>query len=74
VDLDPVQDVDDVVAPGRRRWRDRSGYERRPALGLLPWFAGLRRAFVLRFEVFFDIGPRGYRSFGLHPSESAAAT
>ena len=30
--------------------------DQRPAFGLLPWFAFLRRAFVRRFAVFFDIG------------------
>ena len=34
----------------------------RPRLGLRPWLAFLRRALVLRFEVFFDIGARAYRS------------
>jgi hypothetical protein len=59
-DLDAVQDLDRVVpARGRRRGNGRS-YDLRPAFGLLPWLAFLRRALVLRFEVFFDIGQEGY--------------
>jgi len=30
-------------------------YERRPALGRLPWFALFRRALIRRFFVFFDM-------------------
>jgi hypothetical protein len=30
----------------------------RPALGLVPWLAGLRRAFVRRLLVRFDIGAK----------------
>jgi hypothetical protein len=30
-------------------------------LGFLPWFALFRRMRALRFFVFFDIGPTGYR-------------
>ena len=33
----------------------------RPQLGFLPWFALFRRMRALRFLVFFDIGPTGYR-------------
>ena len=42
----------------------------RPALGLRPWLAFLRRALVLRFEVFFDIGAAAYRDGprGHHPA------
>jgi hypothetical protein len=30
----------------------------RPALGLVPWLAFLRRALILRFVVFFDMEGR----------------
>ncbi|OWY60905.1 hypothetical protein B7486_66665, partial [cyanobacterium TDX16] len=69
-DVDAVAALDDLLTPRRRRrgerWR-RAGRRRgrcrqfRPALGFCPWFAFLRRAFVLRLSVFFDIGGAGYR-------------
>lgn len=37
-----------------------SGGQPRPALGLVPWFAFLRRALTFFFVVFFDIGVERY--------------
>ena len=56
--LHAVEDVDDVVAPGRRRRGHRVGRQPRPMLGRLPWLALERRIRAFFFLVFLDIrGP-----------------
>ena len=57
-DLDAVEDLDDVVGPGRRCRRDEAGAQlpRFPAFGFVPWLAFDVRAFIFRLAVFFDIG------------------
>ena len=57
-----VQLLDDLAAPGGRRRAQRGRGQPRPALGLRPWFAFLRRALVLRLAVFFDIRSPRYRA------------
>ena len=46
--------------PVGRRWTPQ-GSDYRPAFGFVPWLAFDLRAFILRFDVFFDIESRGYR-------------
>ena len=59
--LGAVEDVDDVVAPCRRRRAHRVGLDQpRPMLGRLPWLALERRSRALRFFVFLDIAIRVY--------------
>jgi hypothetical protein len=65
-----VQLLHDLAAPGGRRRSGRVRGQPRPALGLRPWFAFLRRALVLRLAVFFDIRGTRYRQ-ATHRSESA---
>ncbi len=57
-----VQLLDDLAAPCGRRRSQRVRAQPRPALGLRPWFAFLRRALVLRLAVFFDIRRPRYRA------------
>jgi hypothetical protein len=68
-DLDSVQNLYRVVTAGRRRRRNVRPYDLRPAFGLLPWLAFLRRALVLRLEVFFDIGEQGYSAPSSGPKQ-----
>jgi hypothetical protein len=73
-DLDSVQNVDRFITARRRRRRNGRSYDLRPAFGLLPWLAGLRRALVLRFEVFLDIGEQGYSAASLRPKHEGPVT
>ncbi len=66
---------DGKFGDGRARVRaDRGGdrVDQRPALGLVPWLAFLRRALVFSFLVRFDIGPPGYRAAPQATSRSAS--
>src|SRR5699024_10929747 len=52
--------------------RERGSGQPRPAFGLVPWLAFLRRALVLRLLVFFDIG-EATLGRGVTPVQTARA-
>ena len=60
-DLVSVEDVDGVTPRGDRNRIEVGQPQPRPQFGFLPWLALFRRMRALRFLVFFDMRPTGYR-------------